>query len=46
MKSLDQNVVVGTPLMAELSDAEALAAVLNQEADVKAAVAEGIVAFM
>jgi len=46
MKSLDQNVVVGKPLMAELSDAEALAAVLNQEADVKAAVAEGIVAFM
>jgi len=46
MKSLDLNVVVGTPLMAELSDAEALAAVLNQEADVKAAVAEGIVAFM
>jgi sirohydrochlorin cobaltochelatase len=32
--------------MAELSDAETLAAVLNQEADVKAAVAEGIVAFM
>ena len=46
MKSLDLNVVVGTPLMAEESDARNLAAVLNQEADIKAAVAEGIVAFM
>lgn len=46
MKSLDLNVVVGTPLMAEESDAQNLANVLNQEADIKAAVAEGIVAFM
>lgn len=46
MKSLDRQVVVGTPLMAEESDAKALAQTLNSEADVKAAVAEGIVAFM
>ena len=46
MKSLDQNVVVGTPLMAEESDAKNLAATLNNEADIKAAVSEGIVAFM
>ena len=46
MKSLDRQVVVGTPLMAEESDAKALAQTLNNEADVKAAVAEGIVAFM
>ena len=46
MKSLDLNVVVGTPLMAEESDAEQLATVLSEEADVKAAVANGIVAFM
>ena len=46
MKSLDQNVVVGTPLMAEESDAERLASVLHQEADVRAAVDKGIVAFM
>ena len=46
MKSLDRNVVIGTPLMAEESDAEALAEVLNKESDIKAAVAEGIVAFM
>ena len=46
MKSLDLNVVVGTPLMAEESDAKNLATVLNQETDIKAAVAEGIVAFM
>lgn len=46
LKSLDRNVVIGTPLMAEESDAEALAEVLNKEADIKAAVAEGIVAFM
>ena len=44
MKSLDQNVVVGTPLMAEESDAQRLAAVLNQEADIKSAVSNGIVA--
>lgn len=46
MKSLDLNVVVGTPLMAEESDAEALAEVLNNEPDIKAAVNNGIVAFM
>ncbi len=46
MKSLDQNVVVGTPLMAEESDAQRLAAVLNQEADIKSAVSNGIVVFM
>ena len=46
MKSLDRQVVVGTPLMAEESDAKTLAATLNTEADVKAAVAQGIVAFM
>ena len=46
MKSIDRQVVVGTPLMAEESDAENLAQVLDAEADVKAAVGEGIVAFM
>ncbi len=46
MKSLDRNVVVGTPLMAEESDALTLATTLNNEADVKAALANGIVAFM
>jgi sirohydrochlorin cobaltochelatase len=46
MKSLDLNVAVGTPLMAEESDAEILATTLNNEADVKAAVQQGIVAFM
>ena len=46
MKSIDRQVVVGTPLMAEESDAENLAQVLNDEADVNAAVKEGIVAFM
>lgn len=46
MKSIDKEVVVGTPLMAEESDAASLASVLNNEADVKAAVAKGIVAFM
>lgn len=46
MKSIDRQVVVGTPLMAEESDAKNLAVVLNAEADVKAAVGEGIVAFM
>ena len=46
MKSIDRNVVVGTPLMAEETDAQILAQTLNNEADVKAAVAEGIVAFM
>ena len=46
MKSLDLNVVVGTPLMAEESDAQTLANTLNNEADVKAALQQGIVAFM
>jgi len=46
MKSLDLNVVVGTPLMAEEADAQELATILNNEADIKAAVDEGIVAFM
>ena len=46
MKSLDLNVVVGTPLMAEESDAQKLATTLNSEADIKAAVQQGIVAFM
>ena len=46
MKSLDLNVVVGTPLMAEESDAKNLAATLNKESDIKAAVQQGIVAFM
>ena len=46
MKSLDRQVVVGTPLMAEESDAKTLATTLNNEADVKAAVAQGIGAFM
>ena len=46
MKSLDLNVVVGTPLMAEESDAKTLATTLNNEADIKAALANGIVAFM
>ena len=46
MKSLDRQVVVGTPLMAEEEDAEILANTLNNEADVKAAVQQGIVTFM
>jgi sirohydrochlorin cobaltochelatase len=46
MKSLDLNVVVGTPLMAEKTDAQQLATVLNKESDIKAAVQQGIVAFM
>ena len=46
MKSLDHQVVLGTPLMAEEEDAENLAKTLNNESDIKAAVAEGIVAFM
>ena len=46
MKSIDRQVVVGTPLMAEEEDAKLLAATLNNEADVKAAVQQGIVAFM
>ena len=46
MKSLDHQVVVGTPLMAEESDAQLLATTLNSESDIKAALAQGIVAFM
>jgi len=46
MKSIDQQVVVGTPLMAEVEDTRLLANVLNQESDIKAAVQQGIVAFM
>ena len=46
MKSLDRNVVIGVPLMAEEEDVQALADVLDKESDVKAAVANGIVAFM
>ena len=46
MKSIDRQVVVGTPLMAELSDAVDLAKTLNEESDIKAAVQQGIVAFM
>ncbi len=46
MKSLDRNVVVGTPLMAEESDAQTLATTLDNESDIKAAVSQGIVAFM
>jgi len=46
MKSLDLNVAVGTPLMAEEEDALTLARTLNAEPDVKAAVQKGIVAFM
>ena len=46
MKSIDRQVVVGTPLMAEESDAKTLATTLNNESDIKAAVANGIVAFM
>ena len=46
MKSIDKKVMVGTPLMAEEADAQALAQVLNNESDVKTAVQNGIVAFM
>ena len=46
MKSIDCQVVVGTPLMAEPSDAVDLAKTLNEESDIKAAVQQGIVAFM
>ena len=46
MKSIDRQVVVGTPLMAEVEDAQILAQTLNNESDVKKAAAEGIVAFM
>ena len=46
MHSIDKQVVVGTPLMAEHSDAVELAKILDKESDIKAAVANGIVAFM
>jgi sirohydrochlorin cobaltochelatase len=46
MKSLDRNVVIGTPLMAEEEDVTKLADVLHAEKDVEAALQEGIVAFM
>lgn len=46
MKSIDKQVVVGTPLMAEVEDTYTLAQTLNNEADIKAAVQQGIVAFM
>jgi sirohydrochlorin cobaltochelatase len=46
MKSIDRQVVVGTPLMAEETDAQILAQTLNKEEDIKAALANGIVAFM
>ena len=46
MKSIDKQVVVGTPLMAEIEDTYNLAQTLNNEADIKAAVQQGIVAFM
>jgi sirohydrochlorin cobaltochelatase len=46
MKSIDRQVVVGTPLMAEIEDTYLLAQTLNNESDIKAAAQEGIVAFM
>ena len=46
MKCLDRNVVIGVPLMAEEEDVQALADVLHQEADIKAALSQGIVTFM
>jgi sirohydrochlorin cobaltochelatase len=46
MKSIDKQVVVGTPLMAEIEDTYNLAQTLNNEADIKAAVQQGIVVFM
>lgn len=46
MKSLDRNVVIGTPLMADVEDVQALADILHEEADVKAALANGLVVFM
>lgn len=46
MHSIDRQVVIGTPLMAEEEDAEALAKVLDSESDIRAAADEGIVAFM
>ena len=46
MKSIDRQVVMGLPLMAEEIDAKNLATTLNQEADVKAAVEKGLAVFM
>lgn len=46
MKSLDLNVVIGTPLMAEEDDAKELAIVLSNERDIKEAAEDRIVAFM
>jgi sirohydrochlorin cobaltochelatase len=46
MKSLDRNVVIGTPLMDEEKDVTDLAKVLHQESDVKAALQNGLVVFM
>ena len=46
MHRLDRNVVVGTPLMAEVDDTYKLAQTLSAEPDLKAAVERGIVAFM
>ena len=46
MKSIDRQVSIGTPLMAEVEDAQILAQTLNKESDIQKAVAEGIVAFM
>ncbi|MDD7318969.1 MAG: sirohydrochlorin cobaltochelatase [Prevotella sp.] len=46
MKSIDKQVVVGTPLMAEDADVTTLAKNLLQEKDIKAALQEGVVAFM
>ena len=46
MKKLDRQVVIGTPLMAEVEDTYTLAHTLNNESDIKSAVANGIVAFM
>ena len=46
MKSIDRQVVVGTPLLADERDTKILAETLNNEKDISAAVKEGIVAFM
>ncbi len=47
MKSLDRQVVVGTPLMAELTDVAKLANVLVNESDIKSVIStKGSVAFM
>ena len=46
MHRLDRNVVVGTPLMAEVDDTYKLAQTLSAEPDVNAAAERGIVAFM